>query len=427
MSALTNNPWLLDTICYVVGGTAISLGLIYLLRAVFADRAKGRRRCPTCWYDMAGVPGLQCPECGRVAKGEARLSRTRRRWGAACVWGLVIVLGIGGALTPRMSKRGLVGMVPTTALVWWAPLKAGPVTSWQFRVPIAMGGRGAQAPLSWERRLEEEMWRRVLEGESWTWQSRALIQRWMRSQGGSIDGLLEVCPRWRMGERVPVRLKSFGGSWSVDFVKLGDQTGRVQLEPRATTTRHGQGVTPGRMRIRETLGVGVGGVCVPVGSFDATIEGVEPGSPLLDALIDEAMTARIKSGTDPHIVVDDHGEDLVVWTRSLTPAWKGLDFPVCLSFRVMLDGRLAGSGFVKVNWDTLMWTEKDSVKATMSWEPGGLQELLAAPEKGTILVTGNMELAERQYRDWPFDCRPMVWMGSFEVPVRVDANRRRGQ
>lgn len=83
-----------------------AVGLWALWRALFSDRARGRRRCGKCWYDMAGVPGLKCPECGREAKREKQLGRTRRRWGRA-VFACVLLSAAGGlAVTPRIVESG---------------------------------------------------------------------------------------------------------------------------------------------------------------------------------------------------------------------------------------------------------------------------------------------------------------------------------
>jgi len=63
----------------------LGIGSVLLTWALFWNRARGRKRCPTCWYDMADAPSLVCPECGRDARCEKRLTKTRRRkrW-AAC-------------------------------------------------------------------------------------------------------------------------------------------------------------------------------------------------------------------------------------------------------------------------------------------------------------------------------------------------------
>lgn len=63
---------------------AASLAVGVIWWAIFADKARGRRRCPRCWHDLSRTPGLTCGECGRAARDEAELARTRRRWGIAC-------------------------------------------------------------------------------------------------------------------------------------------------------------------------------------------------------------------------------------------------------------------------------------------------------------------------------------------------------
>ena len=70
--------WLIRLI-WVIGGAMLLAAAAVALRALFADRSRGRRRCPKCWYEMTGVAGLRCPECGREARGERKLLRTRRR------------------------------------------------------------------------------------------------------------------------------------------------------------------------------------------------------------------------------------------------------------------------------------------------------------------------------------------------------------
>jgi hypothetical protein len=63
MSAASNLDWLYHTF----GWTLAAAGMVLLAWALFWDRSRGRRRCPKCWYNMEGVPGLRCPECGREA------------------------------------------------------------------------------------------------------------------------------------------------------------------------------------------------------------------------------------------------------------------------------------------------------------------------------------------------------------------------
>jgi hypothetical protein len=97
---------------YLVGIVLGLVGLFVLWRALFADRSRGRRRCPKCWYDMAGVPGLTCPECGKTVAAEKRLQRTRRHGRTALAGVCVLLLAAACALTPELVQRGWRGAIP---------------------------------------------------------------------------------------------------------------------------------------------------------------------------------------------------------------------------------------------------------------------------------------------------------------------------
>jgi hypothetical protein len=85
------------------------------------DRARGRRRCPRCFYPVA-AGSLRCSECGHVASSERRLLRTRRRWravGAGCVLlAFSAAAGGGGALVPEHGTWGWVPGPALTRLLW---------------------------------------------------------------------------------------------------------------------------------------------------------------------------------------------------------------------------------------------------------------------------------------------------------------------
>jgi hypothetical protein len=119
----------LDWLFPLLGYTLAALGAALLLWSLFRDRARGRRRCPKCWYDMAGIAALRCPECGHEARSEKRLARTRRKWRLALLAALIGAAGLLTARAPDYRRGGWVGALPTWALAIWAPAK----------VPLAPG------------------------------------------------------------------------------------------------------------------------------------------------------------------------------------------------------------------------------------------------------------------------------------------------
>lgn len=108
-----NIDWLFRGSGFVLG--MIGLWLIYWL--LLGDRAKGRKRCPKCWYDMPSADSLRCSECGNDAKGESDLLKTRRRWNGLWLC-LLVFLGAGYLwIQPRVKQDGWVSVMPTTALI----------------------------------------------------------------------------------------------------------------------------------------------------------------------------------------------------------------------------------------------------------------------------------------------------------------------
>ncbi|MGD9689098.1 MAG: hypothetical protein AB7K52_00905 [Phycisphaerales bacterium] len=100
----------------VLAGALGLVGLALLLWSLFSDRPRGRRRCPRCWYDMAGAAGLICPECGHDARHERRLHTTRRRRRWVVVSVLLLALASACVLTPRVMREGW-GVLPVRAVL----------------------------------------------------------------------------------------------------------------------------------------------------------------------------------------------------------------------------------------------------------------------------------------------------------------------
>lgn len=191
-------PWY-DWVCWVLGMPLVLAGLWFLWRS-YRDPGRRLRRCPQCWYDMRGLAGFICPECGRDAVEERNLHRRRRR--AGLTWaGLALILG--GYLTgtaPTIRRVGETGLVPTTALLLIARPPDNPIEFPNFNVGTSrFPGAGPTRADRWFRELQ----RRVSMGAVPQWQLSLLYQR-------DLDRVILCRDRWPAGEPMCIRL---GAGW----------------------------------------------------------------------------------------------------------------------------------------------------------------------------------------------------------------------
>jgi hypothetical protein len=95
---------------------SLSVILFAVLLCVFGavgDRARGRLRCPRCWYDMQGTVDPRCPECGKEFANPKLLKRARRpKW----MFGLAIVFiapaGIIAYQSEKLNEYGIEAAIP---------------------------------------------------------------------------------------------------------------------------------------------------------------------------------------------------------------------------------------------------------------------------------------------------------------------------
>ena len=151
----------------------LALSLASLLWWWLGDRPRGLRRCPRCWYDMSAVEGRRCPECGREARSERRLHRTRRRR-LAFALAVLLALAAGGAhKAPRVLRDGWPKHTPTTVLIWMLPGfddEQGPACAelrarldpWSMTMSARAGGMPADRLWGWQRSLLADRCTRAL-------------------------------------------------------------------------------------------------------------------------------------------------------------------------------------------------------------------------------------------------------------------------
>lgn len=105
---------IIHIVLYAIWGFSSLLLVVWFI----GQRAKGRLRCPKCWYDMSGAPSLVCPECGKEARTEKKLKKSRRpRWALVSA---VLMAAPGIYVYPRahdLQEDGPLMLVPTPVLV----------------------------------------------------------------------------------------------------------------------------------------------------------------------------------------------------------------------------------------------------------------------------------------------------------------------
>jgi hypothetical protein len=106
---------------WVIGIIAVAVMLWFVVRALFADKARGKPRCLRCAHPFVESQGLTCTECGWTARRPSDLLRTRRHWGKA---GFALAVMLIGATTVRLIALGgnPLSLLPSRALMLLLPI-----------------------------------------------------------------------------------------------------------------------------------------------------------------------------------------------------------------------------------------------------------------------------------------------------------------
>lgn len=183
----------LDWLYHALGWVLAAAGVAWLLWSLFGDRSRGRKRCPKCWYSMEGAPGLTCPECGRQARSERALFRTRRhRWRATLSLPL-LGAALFAASWPAIQSGGWIAPIPTRVLLEMYPW-TGPNTRLGDELLLRsalLGKPGKATPTP----TDEQLATIITRAARGNWLARPLGRRWQDSYGQLLKKLCGTVSR----------------------------------------------------------------------------------------------------------------------------------------------------------------------------------------------------------------------------------------
>ena len=155
-------------VLHAAGLGAVATGALLFLLGILGDRARGRRRCPRCWYDLRETPGLTCSECGYEAGGEKKLRRARRRPWPMRIGVLFILAGAGLYLVPSFRSGAWIEYAPNTVLIWLFPT----IDDLDGIVAVEYGRRFGLLDGAWATGDAAD-----LDAALWPWQKSMLVAR----------------------------------------------------------------------------------------------------------------------------------------------------------------------------------------------------------------------------------------------------------
>jgi hypothetical protein len=148
-----------DWVFWLSGGAVGVAGLWLLYFALWKDRARGRRRCPKCWYDLSGSQSRTCSECGHASKSERKLLKTRRRWGIAFLALVTLASALMLSRASMIARGDWAFAMPTTVLIVMLPWTEDHPTTGDWRTAafnelmlqrVGVNSTAARTPPMWD-------------------------------------------------------------------------------------------------------------------------------------------------------------------------------------------------------------------------------------------------------------------------------------
>jgi hypothetical protein len=411
MNPAPTMPWLWPAIAI----TLAVIGLIVLVFALFRDRSRGRRRCPKCWYSMDGAPTLTCPECGRVAKTEKKLFKTRRSRRGIAVALALFTAAYSAWKWPALRREGWTALIPTTALVFIAPV--GDPSSAQRVLFGRLASSETTLASLLGRSLEDAMWYRF--GDNLPlWQAKTYLRRCMAAkQVFRPDAWITAPTLWVEGEPLPIQ---FDPPWDRSTHPIyaaidgSSRTGLLKVPfPADKPVSVNVSVHYGQHTVFSEV--------VPINTIRTTdpAELFEPmSSPEADGLVGAALKPRLvrDRGTLKIYVQTQHSKD-----SEVRAAWRKINFALGYRLRILSsDGRELGTGVSRSWWEPSMGAVIAVAYAPeVQWHPGALDELNTSVEGVMLVIEGDAAVAFDQYGWSRTRERTVRWAGRVEVPLLV--------
>jgi hypothetical protein len=422
MTPAANLDWLFT----LLGCTLAAAGAALLLWSLFWDRPRGRRRCPRCWYDMGGVPGLVCPECGRVAALESHLRKTRRRPRYGALAAVLLLSAWVAASVPGYRRGGWVRLVPSSALVLLMPAEPnwfypGSLPWGTFAIPLPRTRGAAQ------QALFDDLWRRLTAGELARWQSQLYLSRLFRADTSMHPAvLLMVPPRWPADQPLPVRelwappagltldLRLPGGKWTGPepglnpFLKGTRRLGDIGVRWLGLPRIPGSTVTL-EMQLR------MGATPFWRGEHAFPIEISATAATFLKRLDSPEDTELVRDALRPRLVRTGQRLDVCFDHRNDEPRWQAVYFLPFFSAELRRNGTVLARGRGGPDWWCFpAWITEESVELT----PEPSIDLAAVTPPLELVLRGDPEGAGRDYLPRPFDhAHATCWAGELVISI----------
>lgn len=453
-----------------LAGVLVTTGLLALLWwALFADRSRGRHRCPRCWHRIDLATGLRCPECGHTSRGERDLLRTRRRWWiAAASLGMLLAGTIW--LRTVIADRGWWTVLPhriTIAVLPWVPsprqvtlvrqhmldeLQAGrmsPEDSVRMLETVKSGGFDLP-PGSDGWRSTYVRWLSALEDRYAASTTGAddplrlaaialppvvqmsVPERWWRDQ--PLVGMVAVEDWWPDGVRVRMRVQEVQG--------LPVQPEATERLRRTTWTRAGHDPSDGS---RDAFAIDLGPIAAgshqgtltlaweatdTLGSARVSTRGVvrlpvsvqvEGDAPPLPPVRDPAMDELMRRVFDDGILRrETHPPQFAFSYAPFETSGQALED---VAFGLVVEACEAGTPRRSLR----VWWRGGVNRAQLGWEPP-VEDAAAMLRLGdgagwTLRIRGDPVLARRAAAGGTASVAARWWDGTIEVPLRVQSIR----